>query len=478
MHPNDRAVQIHGSLRLIAALSLFLIGYTTLFPFDFRFGLERTDCSSVRAAMCAFDLQLLRPDARTDWPRNIVLFMPWGFAVAGLLLQRGISRLPATLLATAIGLLTSTVVEFLQLSLAYRAASLADIIANTVGTALGAMSYAAFGQALLQHAAALSERLIRRVAWWHLLAAGAIYALLLAFFFGSYSRTAATLDNWDSSFFLTLGNEVGGERAWLGEIQHLEIADRGVSAREASCLLDDACTTDIFGEHLVAAYAFDARQRTDTSPNQPTLIWQDTGLRPDSEQPARFTEEAWLQSAEPAAALIERLSAASEFSLVLALQSASERQFGPARVVSLSNGPFQRNLTVGQQGADLIVRLRTPFSNLNGTQPEFVMADVFADTTPHRLVLSFQDRTLRLYVDNVDRVFQISLPAAMLFHYLRPVDTQQMRANSRNLTLFNWLLGGLVLAPFGLLLLTARAKHRLNRDYADDFSIFKRHPGR
>ena len=53
--------------------------------------------------------------------------------------------------------------------------------------------------------------------------------------------------------------------------------------------------------------------------------------------------------------------------LVLRLRSFSPDQTGPARIFTLSADPFHRNLTIGQEGENLILRLRTPGTDLNGT---------------------------------------------------------------------------------------------------------------
>jgi VanZ like family len=52
----------------------------------------------------------------------------------------------------------------------------------------------------------------------------------------------------------------------------------------------------------------------------------------------------------------------------LRVRSFSTEQSGPARIFTLSADPHFRNLTIAQQGENLILRLRTPGTNLNGTR--------------------------------------------------------------------------------------------------------------
>jgi hypothetical protein len=54
--------------------------------------------------------------------------------------------------------------------------------------------------------------------------------------------------------------------------------------------------------------------------------------------------------------------------LTLRVRAFSPDQTGPARIFTLSADPYLRNLTIGQEGENLILRLRTPGTNLNGTR--------------------------------------------------------------------------------------------------------------
>ncbi len=52
--------------------------------------------------------------------------------------------------------------------------------------------------------------------------------------------------------------------------------------------------------------------------------------------------------------------------LALRVRPFSSDQTGPARIFTLSADPYLRNLTIGQDGENLILRLRTPETDLNG----------------------------------------------------------------------------------------------------------------
>jgi hypothetical protein len=42
-----------------------------------------------------------------------------------------------------------------------------------------------------------------------------------------------------------------------------------------------------------------------------------------------------------------------------------------------------------------VIRLRTPFTGPNGRSPEFIVPNDYTDVEPHRLVVTYDDSTLR-----------------------------------------------------------------------------------
>jgi hypothetical protein len=78
-------------------------------------------------------------------------------------------------------------------------------------------------------------------------------------------------------------------------------------------------------------------------------------------------------------------------------------QGGPARILTISAGPHARNLTLGQQGADLVLRIRRPGSTRNGT-PDYRVADVFRAPDWRSISVRVEDRRLTLAVDGIPHV--------------------------------------------------------------------------
>jgi hypothetical protein len=73
-------------------------------------------------------------------------------------------------------------------------------------------------------------------------------------------------------------------------------------------------------------------------------------------------------------------------------------QFGPARIFTISHNTWNRNLTIGQDGQDLEVRLRTPFTNWNGI-PARRVKGVFHDAEWREIDLRIADDRLTVLVD-------------------------------------------------------------------------------
>ncbi|MGZ8410965.1 MAG: VanZ family protein [Hyphomicrobium sp.] len=95
--------------------------------------------------------------------------------------------------------------------------------------------------------------------------------------------------------------------------------------------------------------------------------------------------------------------AANHLDIVLRVRPAFSQQHGVARIMTISFDSRLRNLTVGQDGADLIFRLRTPQTDRNGTPPIQVAGvfegaqwtDLVFSIRPHRLTIKVQGQIVR-----------------------------------------------------------------------------------
>jgi len=104
-------------------------------------------------------------------------------------------------------------------------------------------------------------------------------------------------------------------------------------------------------------------------------------------------------SVEPAWRLVEAIRLSGALTVEAWITSALPEQSGPARIVSISLDSAQRNVTLGQAGTGLTVRLRTTATGEQGTpaldSPENA---VVADTLQH-VVFTFDGAVATLFVN-------------------------------------------------------------------------------
>ncbi len=82
----------------------------------------------------------------------------------------------------------------------------------------------------------------------------------------------------------------------------------------------------------------------------------------------------------------------------LRARSLLSHQEGPARIFSISADQRIRNLMVGQQGADLVVRLRTPRTTRNGT-PAYQVEDVFDAPEEREVQVAIEGDHVQITID-------------------------------------------------------------------------------
>lgn len=104
----------------------------------------------------------------------------------------------------------------------------------------------------------------------------------------------------------------------------------------------------------------------------------------------------------------------SPLEIDLEIRAARKRQFGPARIFTLSENPYLRNLTIAQEGEDLVVRMRNPETDLNGIPP-YVVKGIFSSSAWHRIKLSIARSTLTIHAD--ESTLYINLPEKPLSHW-------------------------------------------------------------
>lgn len=336
---------VSSSARLSARLRLFplaaaLVVFATAVPIELR---------PPRAP--DFSLGVL------DFVGNLLLYLPLGVALA---------RRPARR-AAAIGLLTATAIEVLQIWFVGRYPGMFDVLANASGQVIGHR----LGRAFLVDSP--RERAFLPVSRETSFAA-AIGVVALAILWTA-AKPGSDFSNWSPDFRLLTGNEVTGDRPWRGRIDVLGIGSEPLTIREVqrfSALTDPELRTALKGLH--AAYLADF--------------------------PLDFeTRGAHEMSPGVAHALYIQARTRNALTVVARVATGSTAQTGPSRLVSFSKNTVARNFDLGQEGPRLWFRVRTPLSGDNGMDGDLYVetSPVFVDERPITIVATYDGGVARVF---------------------------------------------------------------------------------
>ncbi len=97
-----------------------------------------------------------------------------------------------------------------------------------------------------------------------------------------------------------------------------------------------------------------------------------------------------------------------EITLEVLIETADLDQDGPARILTFSQDGNLRNFTLGQSGAALVLRLRTPETGENGSSPETRLCAIQADVPLH-VIVTYRPGELVAYLngEEVQRTDQV-----------------------------------------------------------------------
>ncbi|WP_088240893.1 hypothetical protein [Calothrix rhizosoleniae] len=140
--------------------------------------------------------------------------------------------------------------------------------------------------------------------------------------------------------------------------------------------------------------------------------------------------------------------------LLTTFATAQISQTGPARIISISKDHDQRNLTLGQDGSDLVLRLRTPIMGNNGTNPQMVIPDVLNNNKSHHLIITYNGSILKFYIDSLSNGYTFNLnPGFALFNCLAAISNPwDIYLNRSYQTIYNGLYYILTFIPLGIIL--------------------------
>lgn len=436
----DRA-RVWIRLRLLIVWTLAIVA-ATLAPFDFG-AITPLHEHSFRL----FQYGRYERDP-IDFVLNVLMFAPLGALLYGAFARRTLTLSAILLRTAAIALPTSAVLEFFQQFVPSRDSSLIDIVANTAGAIAGVCVARWCGAALM----ASLHRLRARTSTTALAGALAVVLVLTLLLSGAL-QARSRLSNWNPEYPLLVGNERTGDRPWRGNVFALTIAD-AAAPRATMQRFAAGGSIELPGRPIAEFDFSGSAPYRDASGHLPSLVWTDA---PPPAKPGgvALTGRPWLQTQGPASALARDLQSANAFSLRVQCAAGAAAQEGPARIVSNSLSPLVRNFTLGQQGADLVIRLRTPQTGLNGYPLETIVEGVFATTAVRDIVVTYDGATLLAAVAQTNRVVRTELtPATALTPVIDPLTSANLRSDQLHIANIAYVASlfvapGLLIAVFG-----------------------------
>ena len=393
--------QLKNSVFLILVIfSILAVVVATLYPFNFSL----PDNISKRELVNSFD----NNSFFNDQVNNVLLFLPLGFGLTGLLQRRKanlILQIVAVIIASAA---LSSSVELLQILVPSRTPTPADIFNNSFGGFLGLICFYIWNskgfKAILQGIE--DSKASNSISKITLFFTGYI---ILTFLLTIPWQATTNLSGWNPSFPLIIGNEKTADRGWEGYISELNITNKALSRNQVKQVFSQSNNFPNIGDSLIASYEFTGKAPyKDKAGKQPDLLWQGESATENQNQ-VFISPNRWLQTATPVESLSENISKTSEFTISTTLTTTNTEQNGPARIISLSNDVFRRNFTLAQQGSDLVFRVRTPLTGANASDVKLEVPGVFKDAKPHQIVINYSKSSLIIYVDNIANIHTLNL---------------------------------------------------------------------
>jgi Concanavalin A-like lectin/glucanases superfamily/VanZ like family len=116
-----------------------------------------------------------------------------------------------------------------------------------------------------------------------------------------------------------------------------------------------------------------------------------------------FLETGQAVSNSATQEFFDRLVKGRGLTLEMWLQTEDIYQSGPARILSYSKDLVLRNFTVGQSKDELVVRIRTTKTSLNGMNPHLIVDDIFNQKGLLHMVIVYDFLEQKVYINGEQR---------------------------------------------------------------------------
>jgi hypothetical protein len=176
--------------------------------------------------------------------------------------------------------------------------------------------------------------------------------------------------NWDADYRLALANELTQDRPWRGDLYQIAIHDRALDETEvAACF--KAGQNGTLGKPIAL---YDFKVGRGGTVKDVAGAGKPLNLKISNTRAVEWLQSGGLAikgpvligSTEPATKITNAVRASGEFTLEAWMKPADSVQTGPARIVTISKDPSQRNCTLGQKGGAYEMRFRTSSTSQNG----------------------------------------------------------------------------------------------------------------
>ncbi len=431
--------ELRWSLRIFA-LALVGILFLTLYPFRFSFG------GHLSGARFPFLLAGSgKASGALDAILNVVLFVPYGFGVAGLLRKRGKSPIVMIAMTLAAGALFSYGIEVLQFYIPERDSGWEDVFTNSTGAAGGCLAYQFCG-------AAVTRLLDRWETVVGALATGRNTAMALLLYFGAWFGVSGrlqkqtVLSNWNWNALLVVGHSPSSPSspAWEGKVYELELWDHALPSETAKRLTSHGIARTSDPEPLVAYQFSGPPPFLDRRHFLPDLVEVPKAPISSDLNLTDWDGASWVSTASPVSALVGDLEKTRQFALRVRCEPARIDRVR-ARLVSISPASGPPDLEIWQDNASLVFWFRNPVSARRWLLA-WSVPSVFQAQVPRDLLFSYDGSNLDLTVDGrlFDRVYRLG-PAVALARLVRRVKTVELRG-------YRYIFYALIFLPAGCLL--------------------------
>jgi len=404
----------------ILLLSLLGIAYLTLFPFEFH----SAPALATAGSPFLLGISLKQPRAM-DFFLNVLLFVPFGFGLAANRHRRAGSRWISFLLALSLGAAVSYLVEFLQLYIPTRDSGWEDVISNSLGSVGGFLLFELCGAAILL-----------KLTKWEQLMEGWFSprrtALLLVIYFAAcfgfsiQLQKETRLSNWDPQCILFVGNDASGTDPWKGQVFLLQIWNRALPGKAVEQMARRESPNDS-STGLLGTYDFTGGAPfLDKNNFLPKLSWAADSPQPMNSGALNLDGRSWLSSSTAAETLTREIKKSNSFTVHVVCSPAAKED-ARGHIVSLSQVDDNVNLSLRQEGKDLLFWFRNPLSETHS----LLVWDVpgaFETGKVRDIVVSYDGSEAFVYLDGnrVPRTYRLS-PGASQAHKFSYIQTAELK---------------------------------------------------